>query len=141
MNQEQIERAAWALKFLAAAIAGWWGSLPTLVQALILLMAIDIITGLLAAYTTRTLSSEVSFRGMARKAITLLLVATATLLEPHTGGLPLGKVVAGFYLAHEGLSIVENAALAGLPVPEIISDALRRVNGGQTPAARSRADG
>lgn len=102
----------------------WWGNLEPLVQLLMVFMVLDIATGLLRGYALRELSSDVSRRGVARKGIMLLLVAAAKAAESHVGGLPLAGAVAGFYLAHEGVSILENAAGAGLPVPQALREAL-----------------
>lgn len=110
-------------KVAFAAFAAFFARLDPLVQVLIALMVADIASGLLAAFVNRELSSDVSFRGMAKKAIVLILVAIAAMLGPVVN-LPLGQAVAGFYAAHEGLSIIENAARAGLPVPNILQQAL-----------------
>lgn len=106
-----------------------------MVQILIALMALDIATGLLAGFAGRRLSSEVSFRGMAKKTTVLLLVATAAIIEPHVG-LPVADAVAGFYCAHELLSIIENAAESGLPVPQILRDALAKLSPGESVGVR-----
>ncbi|HXF08993.1 MAG TPA: phage holin family protein [Candidatus Acidoferrales bacterium] len=123
------------VKLIAASAAAVFGGLPVLVQALIILMAIDIATGLLAAYVRRNLTSDVSFRGMARKAIVLLIVAGGAWIEPAVE-LPIGEAVAGFYAAHEGLSILENAARSGLPIPEVLRDALAKLS----PEAKERQE-
>ena len=72
------ERVSWGIKSAAAIVAAMWGGFGPLLQALIVLMAVDITTGFLAGFVTRQLNSDVSFRGMAKKAIILLIVATAT---------------------------------------------------------------
>lgn len=115
-----------AVKIAAAVIIGVWGAQPVLFQLLIGLMALDFATGLLAGFVTRSLSSDVSGRGIAKKAIVLLVVAAGWLLEPPTG-FPIGQVVAGFYAVHEGLSILENTARAGLPVPQELRAALQKL--------------
>jgi len=115
------------IKLIAGALAALWGGLPVLVQVLIVLMAMDIATGMLSAFVNRELSSDVSWRGMARKAIILLVVACGVWIEPAVG-LPIGAAVAGFYAAHEGLSILENVTRAGLPVPQVLRDALRKLS-------------
>ena len=60
----------------------------------------------------------------------LVLVGAAAWLEPAIG-VPLASAVAGFYVVHELMSILENAAIAGLPVPDVLRDALARVPGGE----------
>ncbi|GIV73542.1 MAG: hypothetical protein KatS3mg049_2098 [Caldilinea sp.] len=96
--------------------------------------------GFLAAYVTQRLSSQVSFRGMAKKALVLLLVGAAAALTPVVGA-PLADAVAGFYVVHEIVSIIENAAVAGLPVPQVLRDALARVPGGEKAGKGQNASG
>ena len=120
-----------AMGIVIAFLCGVWAGLNPLVQALIVLMAMDIATGFLSGYVAKKLSSDVSFRGIAKMALILLMIAAANVCVPHVGDLPLAEVVAGFYIAHEGLSILENLAEAGLPVPQILKDALAKLNGGQ----------
>lgn len=123
-----MDNVRFALKVIGAALAGVWGGLHPLLQALVLLMIIDSVSGFTAAYSTRTLDSSVSFRGMAKKALTLCLVAAAAIMERMAPvGVPLGAITAGFYCAHELLSITENAVRAGLPIPEPITQAISRI--------------
>ncbi len=98
-----------------------------MVQLLVILMAVDIITGIAAAFANKTICSEVSFKGIAKKSIALLLVGIANYME-YLVQAPLGEAVAGFYAANEGVSIIENATEAGLPVPKILRDALAKLN-------------
>ena len=113
---------------VAFAVA-FWAGLEPLVQLLVFLMVVDIVTGLLVAFQTKAISSDISFKGMSKKAIKLILVMVANVAETYVGGaLPLGEGVAGFYCATEFLSIIENAATAGVPVPKILKDALAKLN-------------
>lgn len=130
--------AAWAVRVLAAAAAAIWGGLSPMVQLLIVLMALDILTGVLAAYVTRSLSSDVSFRGVARKGIVLIVVGAAAVVQ-EPAGIPLADAVAGFYLAHEAISLLENTARAGLPVPAVLQAALAKLSP-ETPEAPDRPD-
>jgi toxin secretion/phage lysis holin len=115
------------VKVVAGALAALAGGLPMLTQVLIVLMAVDIATGILAAFIHREVSSDVSFRGIARKAIVLLVVAAGAWVEPVVQ-LPIGDAVAGFYAVHEGLSILENVTRAGLPVPPVLREALAKLS-------------
>lgn len=125
-----------ALKASVAALAAFWGGLEPLLQALIIFMVLDILTGVMAAAAAKTVSSETSYKGMAKKAIVLLLVGAAYTLDANTGlqvagvQVHLAQVVTGFYVMHEGLSILENAAQAGLPIPKPLKDALLKVGNG-----------
>ncbi len=125
---EVDSRISLAIKSAAATLAAVWGGFSPLLQALIVLMAVDIATGFLAGFVTRQLNSDVSFRGMAKKTIVLLIVATATLVGNSSGVEVLDDAVIGFFLAHEGLSVIENAARAGVPVPKILRDALAKLS-------------
>lgn len=102
--------------------AGWLAEHP-IVGLLMLLMVLDVASGVIAAVVTRRLSSSASWRGMAKKGLTFILIGTAVGIEPFAAGVPVVTLTAGFYCFTEGLSILENAAEAGLPVP----DALRQV--------------
>ena len=127
-----MDRSDLWIKTIAATVAGIWGGLGALVQLLLILMLIDCATGMLSAAQRRVLSSEISFKGMTKKASALLLVGTAAAIETYAGelvgGLPLQEAVAGFYCANEGLSILENAVEAGLPVPQTLRDALAKLS-------------
>jgi len=118
-----------AVRVVAASLAGLWAAMNPLVQALIVLMVLDIATGVLSGYVAKKLSSDVSLRGVTKKALILLVIGAAAVLAPHAGGIPLVEVVAGFYVCHEGLSILENLAEAGLPIPDALKNALAKVNG------------
>ena len=83
-------------------------------------MVLDYITGLMCAVMDKKLSSAVGFRGICKKVLILMLVGVANIMDVHvigTGSALRGAVVC-FYLSNEGLSLLENAAHIGLPVPE-----------------------
>ena len=118
----------YTLKGIGATIAALWGNLEPVMQALLVLIVLDIITGILAAYYTRTLSSDQTFRGMAKKALMLSIVAGAHVLQiAWQSPIPIGMVVAGFYVVHEMLSIMENAVRAGVPLPQQLVGALEKI--------------
>lgn len=114
---------------------------PDAVLALMLLMALDIVSGLIAGGRHRRLSSSVSGQGMRRKGQAMIVVLMVAVLEhisgidPSSTGLPvsisLTSAVALFYCVHEALSILENATEAGLPVPSVLQ---RLLASGQTAA-------
>ncbi len=83
-------------------------------------MVIDYITGVMVAVLEKKLSSDIGFKGIFRKVLIFMLVASATLLIVTLlkKVVPSGTAVIFFYLSNEGLSILENAALVGLPIPE-----------------------
>ena len=121
-------------KVAVGAVAGWWLGLNPIVQLLIILMGLDIVTGILGAFVSKTIDSGVSFHGICRKAMILMLVLAASLLSTYASALgmawqvPLGEAVAGFFVANELLSIVENAGIAGVPIPAVLKDALSQLS-------------
>jgi hypothetical protein len=86
-----LTNVSFAIKAGGAAIAALWLGLAPVVQILLVLMALDIATGLFAAYVRHGLDS----------AIELLIAATAQWVAPIVGGLPPGIAVAGFHATHE----------------------------------------
>lgn len=122
------------LKTLSAAVCGLagflWGELDGLMLALIAFMAIDYITGLIAGYKERELSSRTGFIGIARKGLMLLVVAVAHILDTQVLGGESSvcrSAAIGFYLANEGLSIMENTAKLGVPWPPALVRALEQI--------------
>lgn len=114
----------WAkLQIAITAIGGWLGyflgALDGLLIALAVLMALDYITGVMCAVIDRTLSSAVGFKGVCRKALVLMLVGLAHIVDLHVigSGEALRAAVICFYLSNEGVSMLENAAHLGLPIP------------------------
>lgn len=96
-----------------------WINIGAIIQVLIVLMLADIVSGMLAAIVDGGISSEKSRRGMAKKALELLLVMTVGYAAQHLGSdygitLPGGNIVAGFFCTTELVSILENAARAGI---------------------------
>lgn len=99
------------------------------VEALLVLMIIDYLTGVLAAYIDpRTkLDSRLGFKGICKKIVILMLVVLATELGRAAGIAELQTVVVWFFVGNEGLSIIENAAKAGVPVPKRLRDTLEQL--------------
>ena len=117
-------------------ILGVWNNVMT---ALVILIILDVVTGFLRAFIQQELSSKESFRGMAKKVLIFALIAVAFQIDSITGldGVT-RNVVAVFYCASEGLSVVENSVAAGMPVPDFLKDALKQLNERKfTPTPRS----
>lgn len=122
-----------ALAAVAGAVAGLFGEWTTALTILVVLMAIDYISGWIVAASGRSpktenggLSSKVGFIGIAKKGFIMLLVLLATMLDKAIGGgtTIFQSSIVLYYIANEGLSILENAALMGVPFPEKIKRAL-----------------
>jgi len=99
------------------------------VGILFLMILLDVAIGLCAAIITKTVSSTVSQHGMIRKVINLLLIGVGAVLEPYAGGIPLSKMIAMAFIVTEAISITENAARAGVPVPKPLLDVLQKLRG------------
>lgn len=129
-----MERFDIAFKVLATAIGGITGYLfggwHALLQILLVFVAIDYLTGLLASGYEGKLSSKVGFRGIAKKVMIFAIVAVGHLIDTAIGENHLFRdAVIYFYLANELLSILENAGRTGLPIPEQIKNAVDVLKG------------
>ena len=87
---------------------------------------VDFITGLMAAWVNKELSSSVGYKGICRKIAIFILVGIAHIVDAYLigAGSILRNAVIFFYLANEGISILENAGKLGLPIPEYLKQAL-----------------
>ena len=127
------------IQLVFAAVGGWLGyflgGCDGLLYALIAFVAIDYITGVMCAISDKTLSSEVGFKGICRKVLIFLLVGIGNIIDVQVLGSPgvLRTAVIFFYLSNEGVSLLENAAHLGLPVPDAIKTVLEQLH--------DRADG
>lgn len=101
---------------------GWDGFL----YALVLLTVLDYLTGVACAAVHKTLSSDIGMRGVFKKALMFVLVGVAHTLDAYVlgGDAPIRNAVLFFFISNEGLSILENAASAGLPIPPKLKDLL-----------------
>ena len=111
---------------LGTAATYLWGGWDAVLKALVTLAVIDYISGVAAAWVGRRLSSEAGARGIARKVGMFAVVAVCHIID-QTGGLGqpiLRSVAAWWYVANEAISVIENFAEIGVPVPERITRAL-----------------
>lgn len=106
------------------------GGLDGFLYALIAFVVIDYITGLMCAILDKKLSSEVGFRGIFKKVLIFSLVAIGHIIDQNVigEGSVIRTAVIFFYLSNEGISILENAAHIGLPVPQKLKDILEQLN-------------
>ena len=122
------------IQLIFAAVGGWLGyflgGCDGLLYALIVFVAIDYITGVMCAISDKTLSSEVGFKGICRKVLIFLLVGIGNIIDVQVLGSPgvLRTAVIFFYLSNEGVSLLENAAHLGLPVPDAIKTVLEQLH-------------
>ena len=122
------------IQFVFAAVGGWLGyflgGCDGLLYALLAFVVVDYITGVMCAISDHTLSSEVGFKGICRKVLIFLLVGIANILDVQVigTGSVLRTAVIFFYISNEGVSLLENAAHLGLPVPEKIKIVLEQLH-------------
>lgn len=110
---------------LGAVLGGWDGFL----YALIVFVVVDYLTGVLVAVISHRLSSQVGFHGIAKKVVIFFLVAVGYVIDSLViqNGNVIRTAVIFFYLSNEGISILENVALMGLPVPQKLRDVLEQL--------------
>jgi toxin secretion/phage lysis holin len=122
------------VQMVFTAIGGWLGyflgGCDGLLYALIAFVVIDYITGVMCAVADKKLSSEVGFKGICRKVLIFLLVGIANVLDVQVigSGSVLRTAVIFFYISNEGVSLLENAAHLGLPVPDRIKTVLEQLH-------------
>ena len=122
------------IQLVFAAVGGWLGyflgGCDGLLIALVIFVTCDYLTGIMCAIADKKLSSEVGFKGICRKVLIFLLVGLAHILDTQilneTG--ILRTAVIFFFLSNDGLSILENAAHLGLPIPQALKDVLEQLH-------------
>lgn len=102
------------------------GGLDVAITCLLIAIVLDYISGIIKAYITKRLSSEIGFKGIIKKVSTLLIVTLSVLIDRVTGESgAIRTLVIYYFVANEGLSIIENFAAVGVPIPSAIKNALK----------------
>ena len=122
---------------VGAVIANSLGGWDTGLQTLVILMAVDYVTGVLCALvwkkspksTDGAFESNASFRGLIRKMVILLCVLVACRVDVYTGTDMARDAVILFFIANDGLTIVENLGIMGVPIPPAIQNAFAALKG------------
>ena len=110
---------------------GWFlGGFDGFLYALVAFVVIDYITGIMCAVNDHTLSSAVGFRGICRKVLIFCMVGVGNILDVNIlgDGSVLRTAVIFFYLSNEGVSLMENAAHLGLPIPDKLKTVLAQLH-------------
>ena len=122
------------MQFIFTVLGGWigyfLGGCDGLIIALICFVTVDYITGLMCAVSDKKLSSKAGFKGICRKVLIFTLVGVANIIDIqiiHTGSV-LRTAVIFFYLSNEGVSLLENAAHLGLPIPKKLKEVLEQLH-------------
>ena len=126
------------IQLIFTAVGGWLGyflgGCDGLLIALVVFVTVDYITGVMCAIADKKLSSEVGFKGICRKVLIFLLVGIANILDVQVigTGSVLRTAVIFFYISNEGVSLTENAAHLGLPIPEKLKTVLEQLHDRET---------
>lgn len=106
-----------------------FGAWDIALMVLVCFMVLDYLTGLIKAYLTKKLSSNVGLHGIARKSVILIVLIMSVMLDRilNSGTWVFRTLVCYFYIANEGLSILENCSVIGLPIPDKIQEALEQL--------------
>ena len=105
-------------------LSQYLGGYDVILKALIALVVLDYVTGVLKAIYTKTLSSAVGFKGLIRKIVIFIVVATAVIIQSVIGdAVPLREIVIIFFVCNEGISLLENAS-EFIPIPDKLRETL-----------------
>lgn len=121
------------IKMIFASIGGsiGWilGGADGFLYALIAFVVIDYLTGIMASILEQKLSSEVGFRGIFKKVVTFFLIGVANIIDYYLigSGSAIRTAVIFFYISNEGISILENTAKIGLPIPDKLKNILEQL--------------
>ena len=110
---------------------GWFlGGPDGFLYALIAFVVVDYVTGVMCAIADRKLSSQIGAKGIFKKVLIFVLVGVGHIIDSQVlgNGGAVRTAVIFFYLSNEGISILENAAHIGLPVPEKLKAVLEQLH-------------
>lgn len=102
---------------ITALITYIFGGVDMIFGLLLALITLDYITGIIAAIVNKELSSEIGGKGIAKKVGTLIVVAVSNLIGNYVG-IDVRSWVIGYYIANEGISILENTGRMGVKYPD-----------------------
>lgn len=119
-----------AFSALGGFLGYFLGGLDGILYALITFVVLDYLTGVMCAINKHELSSTVGFTGICRKVLIFAFVGVGNILDMYIlqNGSVFRTTVIFFYLSNEGISLLENAAILGLPIPEKMKDILMQLN-------------
>lgn len=130
-------KQAWnTIQFILAGIGGYLGFFlggwDGFLYALIAFVAVDYATGIMCAILEKKLSSEVGARGIFKKVFIFLMVGIGNIIDVELikSGNAIRTAVIFFYLSNEGISLLENSARVGLPVPDKLKEILAQLHSG-----------
>ena len=125
-----------AITAVGAVVGAFLGGRDTLVQALLAFVIADYISGVLKAIMLKKLNSEVGFVGICKKVLIFVFVGIGNIIDTQIlkNGATIRTAIIFFYIANEGISLIENASVLGLPVPNSLKKVLEQIRsrGGDT---------
>ena len=116
-----------AASVTAGVVSAVFGPLNTLFYGLLFCVVADYITGICAAIYQHRLDSRAGFEGILKKAVLMTVVALSHVVGKVTGIAEIRDIVIGFYIANEGLSILENAAKMDIKYTEKLKNWLSQL--------------
>lgn len=120
-------------------IVYYLGGLDVALQTLLIAIVIDYITGIIKAFTLKKLNSKLGFVGLLKKIGVLCLVALSVLIDNITGNTgAVRTLVIYYFVANEGLSIIENLGKSGIPIPKKLEQAIVQLKGEEESEAESK---
>ena len=115
---------------IAAICTFIFGAPDVWLMTLLVFIVIDYISGVIAAYINKELNSRVGFIGILKKTMYFFVVAVAHCVDVATGaGGVLQGIAIGVLISNEGISVLENCAKCGIPIPERLIRALAQIRG------------
>lgn len=103
-----------------------FGGWDQVLQILFLMIVLDYITGVLASAINRELSSKIGFKGIFKKVAILIIVVISYQLDKMMGQVNIFRyIVCFFYIANESISVLENFARLGVPLPKFLLNVLK----------------
>lgn len=116
---------------LLGGVLGWLlGGFDSLLYALVAFVAINYLTGILLAIYDKKVSSDIGYKGICKKILLFALVALGNIIDKYIigSGSTLRTMLILFYLSNEGISILENTAKMGIPIPQKLKDVLLQID-------------
>lgn len=126
------ERLSGLVAIIGTVFTWLFGGWDIVIKVLVVFMIIDYLSGLLRGYITQKLSSDIGLKGIARKSVILIVLIVAVLLDRliNDSTWIFRTLICYFYIANEGISILENCTALGLPIPVRLAEALEQLKEG-----------
>lgn len=131
--ERMLNLLRYIVAFAGTGVTWLFGSWDMALTILVTFMLLDHATGVLRGYLNKELSSDIGLHGIARKTVIFVVLIVGVCLDRliNSGNWIFRTLVAYFYIANEGLSLIENCAALGVPIPDKILDALAQLKEGE----------